>query len=208
MRHTSAQRALDLALSIAALVILSPIMAVVALLVRAEDGGPVIFRQLRAGQHGKPFRVLKFRSMHADVKGGPLLDQPLWPDGVPDSFVFKVGAGAEPALTRIGATLRRLSLDELPQLVNVLRGEMSLVGPRPEILPIVECYSLPQRRRLSVKPGITGWAQVNYPYGASVEDAREKLAYDLYYLRHRSLALDLRILLATVRVVVMQAGAR
>jgi len=204
LRHTSAQRALDLALSIAALVILSPIMAVVALLVRAEDGGPVIFRQLRAGQHGKPFRVLKFRSMHADVKGGPLLDQPLWPDGVPDSFVFKVGAGAEPALTRIGATLRRLSLDELPQLVNVLRGEMSLVGPRPEILPIVECYSLPQRRRLSVKPGITGWAQVN---GRAEINHGAKLAADLYWVDHASLRLYLWILARTALITLTGRGA-
>jgi lipopolysaccharide/colanic/teichoic acid biosynthesis glycosyltransferase len=191
-------------ISLAALVLLSPVMAAVALLVRAEDGGPAIFRQVRAGQHGEPFRLLKFRSMRPALGSVASLDRSHWREGVPDDFMFKLNTGDERNLTRIGATLRRSSLDELPQLVNVLRGHMSLVGPRPEILPIVECYNSTQRRRLAVKPGMTGWAQVN---GRAESNHGAKITADLYWVDHASLGLYLRILARTVALTITARGA-
>jgi lipopolysaccharide/colanic/teichoic acid biosynthesis glycosyltransferase len=120
-------------------------------------------------------------------------------------------AQSDPRVTRVGAFIRRMRIDELPQLINVLKGEMGFVGPRPErphfvdqLAEVIPFY----RDRACVKPGITGWAQVNYPYGASIEDARQKLSYDLYYVKHRNLFLDLLILIATVRVILFQEGAR
>jgi lipopolysaccharide/colanic/teichoic acid biosynthesis glycosyltransferase len=120
-------------------------------------------------------------------------------------------AQGDPRVTRVGAFIRRMRIDELPQLINVLKGEMGFVGPRPErphfvdqLAEVIPFY----RDRACVKPGITGWAQVNYPYGASIEDARQKLSYDLYYVKHRNLFLDLLILFATVRVILFQEGAR
>jgi lipopolysaccharide/colanic/teichoic acid biosynthesis glycosyltransferase len=139
--------------------------------------------------------VLKFRSMRTDAEARG----PAW------------AARRDPRVTRVGAIIRLTRIDELPQLINVLRGEMSLIGPRPERPHFVAQLeqALPfYRDRARVKPGLTGWAQVNYPYGASVEDARAKLSYDLYYVKHRGVWLDLMILLATVRVVLFQRGAR
>jgi lipopolysaccharide/colanic/teichoic acid biosynthesis glycosyltransferase len=140
--------------------------------------------------------VFKFRSMRVDAEAG---GTPRW------------AQTGDPRITRIGRVIRASRIDELPQLANVLRGEMSLVGPRPERPLFVEqlARAIPfYDQRAYVKPGLTGWAQVNYPYGASIEDAREKLAYDLYYVKHRSTWLDLLILLRTVRVVLFQEGAR
>jgi lipopolysaccharide/colanic/teichoic acid biosynthesis glycosyltransferase len=187
------KRVVDVVGALVGLALLWPLMGAVAIVVRRSLGSPVLFRQVRPGLHGRPFVLLKFRTMR-DQSG---------PDGrlLPDSE----------RLTRLGRFLRATSLDELPELWNVLRGEMSLVGPRPERPHFVAQLDsqIPfHADRTRVKPGITGWAQVNYPYGASVEDARQKLAYDLYYVKHRNLLLDLTILMATVRVILFQEGAR
>ncbi len=161
-----------------------------------DSPGPVLYRQQRVGLHGEPFTLLKFRSMTNDAEQG---GNPLW------------ASQQDPRITRVGSLIRPMRIDELPQLINVLRGEMSMIGPRPERPHFVEQLArvIPlYGERSYVKPGITGWAQVNYPYGASVEDARQKLSYDLYYVKNRSLLLDLLILLATVRVILFREGAR
>lgn len=181
--------------SLALLLLLLPLALLLACLVKLDSPGPVLYRQERVGLHGRPFRLLRFRSMRADAEAAG----PRW------------AAQADPRVTRVGRLMRLTRMDELPQLLNVLGGSMSLVGPRPErpcfVAQLAE--AIPHfHERTRVRPGITGWAQVNHPYGASVEDARQKLAYDLYYVQHRSLLLDLRILLATVRVVLTAAGAR
>jgi exopolysaccharide biosynthesis polyprenyl glycosylphosphotransferase len=172
-----------------------PLMVLVALLVRLDSPGPILYRQERVGLGGKPFTLLKFRSMRANAEArGPAWAQQ-----------------RDPRVTRVGSFMRRTRMDELPQLINILRGEMSFIGPRPERPHFVEqlAQAIPfYRERARVKPGLTGWAQVNYPYGASVEDARAKLSYDLYYVRNRSPLLDILILLSTVRVILFQEGAR
>jgi len=187
------RRAVDVLVSACVLALSSPVLAIAAVAIRLESPGPVIYRQRRSGLHGHEFDVLKLRTMveGAEHKGAGL--------AINEN---------DSRITRVGALLRRSSLDELPNLVNVLRGEMSLIGPRPTLPVQVAQYTELQRGRLAVKPGLTGWAQVNYPYGASVEDARAKLSYDLYYVKHRSLLLDILILFATVRVVLFQEGAR
>ena len=190
------KRALDVCVSIALLLLTLPLMVLVALLIKLDDPGAVLYRQQRIGLHGRPFTLLKFRSMTQDAeKGG----SPRW------------AQQQDPRITRVGSFIRPLRIDELPQLFNVLHGEMSLVGPRPErphfveqLARIIPLYA----ERSYVKPGLTGWAQVNYPYGASVEDARQKLSYDLYYVKNRSLMLDVLTLLATIRVVLFREGAR
>jgi lipopolysaccharide/colanic/teichoic acid biosynthesis glycosyltransferase len=186
-------RVADIALAGAALVLAAPVLGIAALAVKLENGGPVLFRQMRVGKDGGDFELLKLRTMVVGAES--------------------IGAGyavneGDARITRAGRVLRRLSFDELPQLWNVVRGDMSMIGPRPTLRYQVERYDDRQRRRLDVKPGITGWAQVNYPYGASIEDARQKLSYDLYYVKHRNLFLDLLILFATVRVILFQEGAR
>lgn len=202
MRHTSGQRVLDLILGCSALVLLSPAMLFTAALVRREDGGPVFFEQPRAGRDGKPFKVIKFRSMRPGYSGLQI-DRSEWQSGVPDGFIFKASTAGS-GQTKIGGTLRRLSLDELPQLLNVLRGEMSLVGPRPEILPIAESYNTLQRRRLEVRPGITGWAQVN---GRAESDHGTKIAADLYWVDHGSLGLYFYIIARTAVATLTGRGA-
>lgn len=186
----------DVLISLLLLFLTLPLMLCVALLIKFESAGPVFYRQERVGLNGRVFTLFKFRSMSVDAeKEG----KPLW------------ASQRDPRITRVGAFMRATRIDELPQLLNVLRGEMSFVGPRPERPHFVEQLEqiIPfYRERSWVKPGITGWAQVNYPYGASVEDAREKLAYDLYYVKNRSLFLDLLILTSTVRVILFQEGAR
>ena len=188
-----AKRAFDLVLSALALLLLAPLLAVIALWIRFDSPGPVFFRQERVGLHGRPFRIHKFRTMVHGAAGLPLT------------------VGADARITRAGAWLRRSKFDELPQLIDVLAGDMSIVGPRPErpefveqLKEIIPYYS----ERHLVKPGVTGWAQVNYPYGASVEDAIEKLRYDLYYLKNFSIQLDVMIILETVKVVFNQRGGR
>jgi sugar transferase (PEP-CTERM system associated) len=190
------KRLLDVSIALLMLCVGLPIMAVVALAIWLESGLPVIYVQERVGLHGKPFRLYKFRSMRQNAEGD---GQPVW------------ATKADQRVTRLGRFLRQTRLDELPQLFNVLLGDMSLVGPRPERPAFVNAleqeipfYAL----RHQVKPGITGWAQICFPYGASSEDARQKLQYDLYYLKNYSLFLDLNILCLTLQVVLWGKGAR
>jgi len=192
------KRLFDIVVSLAVLTITSPIMLLTALAIWVESGfkGPVIYRQVRIGQGGNPFKLLKFRSMFHDAEH----------DGVARWAMHN-----DDRITRVGRLIRNTRIDELPQLINVLRGEMSFVGPRPERPEfVVELNrNIPfyaQRHR--VKPGITGWAQIRYPYGASEKDAGEKLQYDLYYLKNRSIFLDLMIILQTAQVVFWGKGAR
>ncbi len=190
------KRLFDVSVSAFFLLITLPITLVTAILVKLESPGPILYRQQRVGLQGKPFEVLKFRSMRQDAENA----------GAPQWAKLR-----DPRVTRVGAFIRKTRIDELPQLINVLRGDMSFVGPRPERPFFVDQLSeaIPfYRERHCVKPGITGWAQINYPYGASLEDARQKLSYDLYYVKNRSLFLDLVILLSTVRVILLQEGAR
>ena len=169
-----------------ALVLLSPVILVVAAWIRIADGPGILFVQDRAGRGGVPFRMLKFRTM---VHDSVALSAQL---GISDPFGLVEN---DPRITRCGRFLRRTSLDELPQLLNVLRGQMRLVGPRPDVLPQVANYSAEDARRLEVKPGITGWAQIN---GRDDIDWPQRFALDRWYVDHRSAALDLRILWRTV----------
>ncbi|MGC9270223.1 exopolysaccharide biosynthesis polyprenyl glycosylphosphotransferase [Acidiphilium sp.] len=190
------ERILDVSLSLAILVLTAPVLLITALLIKLDSPGPIFYRQTRVGLFGAPFEIIKFRSMRADAEVG---GAPVW------------ASARDPRVTRVGAVIRLLRIDELPQLLNVLKGEMSVIGPRPERPHFVDnlAEQIPHYRDRSVaKPGITGWAQVNYPYGASVEDARRKLSYDLYYIKHRSFMLDIRICVATVRVIIFREGAR
>jgi exopolysaccharide biosynthesis polyprenyl glycosylphosphotransferase len=189
------RRALDVIGSLLLLAFAVPLLLLVAFLIRVDSTGPVLYRQSRVGLHGRIFTMLKFRSMRVDAE----VAGPCW------------ATDRDPRMTRIGAFIRATRLDEVPQLLNVLRGEMSLVGPRPERPHFVQQLAaiIPRyNERTHVLPGITGWAQINYPYGASVEDARAKLAFDLFYISKRSLLLDLHILLRTIPVVLVRIGAR
>ncbi|GAB4169174.1 MAG: TIGR03013 family PEP-CTERM/XrtA system glycosyltransferase [Rhodocyclaceae bacterium] len=189
------KRAFDLAACLALLTVAIPVMAVTALAILVESGFPVFYRQERVGQGGRTFEVVKFRSMRCDAESD---GRPRWAGSDDDR------------ITRVGRFIRRTRIDELPQIFNVLAGNMSFVGPRPERPFFVNmlCEQIPFfNTRHSVKPGITGWAQVRYKYGASVDDAIEKLQYDLYYVKNHTLFLDLVILLRTVRVVLSGEGA-
>jgi lipopolysaccharide/colanic/teichoic acid biosynthesis glycosyltransferase len=185
-RALQTKHALDRVLAAVGLAVLSPAFAGIALWIAAESGRPVILRQLRAGRHGRPFRMLKFRTMVPDaVEAGRRLGLGEDPFGiVPD----------DPRITRSGRFLRRTSLDELPQLWNVLRGEMSLVGPRPDLVEQVANYTPADRRRLAARPGITGWSQIQ---GRDEITWPERFEHDAWYVENWSLALDVRILLAT-----------
>ena len=190
------ERSVDLVVSIFGLVLMSPVMAIVAVLIRLDSPGSVLYRQERIGHDDQPFEIIKFRSMFVDAED----------DGAPQWAEFK-----DPRVTRVGAVLRRTRLDELPQLWNVLKGEMSLVGPRPERPHFVSRFGrqIPfYGVRHSVRPGITGWAQINFKYAASLEDTKRKLEYDLFYVKNRSVFLDLAILLQTLRIILWQQGAR
>ena len=194
--RAGSKRAFDLLASALIFAIAWPAMLVTALLVRLEDGGPVFYTQERVGKDGRQFRVLKFRSMRTDAEIAGL---PTW------------AAEDDPRVTRVGRIIRKLRIDELPQIVNVFKGDMSFVGPRPERGYFVDQLSgeVPYYEiRHRIKPGITGLAQVRYQYGASVGDAIEKLQYDLYYVKNNSLFLDLLILLDTVQVVLSGKGSR
>lgn len=195
-----AKRVTDIVVALAGLVLTAPLWPLVALAIRLDSPGPAIYRQLRVGRmltdRTELFMILKFRSMRADAERGT---GAVW------------AQRHDPRITRVGAFIRRTRLDELPQLINVLRGEMSLVGPRPErpefIGALIEQIPLYDERH-TVKAGLTGWAQINYPYGASIEDTRAKLGYDLYYVKNFSVAFDLLIILQTLRVVLFPSGAR
>ncbi|HET7882767.1 MAG TPA: TIGR03013 family XrtA/PEP-CTERM system glycosyltransferase [Acetobacteraceae bacterium] len=190
------KRMIDIGVSLALLLLTLPLMLLIALLVRLDSPGPILYRQERVGLYGVPFTLLKFRSMTADAEkaGGP-------------TWAKKQDA----RITRVGGFIRRLRIDELPQVINILLGHMSMIGPRPERPQFVEqlAAAIPHyKERHYVRPGLTGWAQVNYPYGASIEDARQKLSYDLYYVKNRNLLLDMLILLATIRVILFGEGVR
>jgi lipopolysaccharide/colanic/teichoic acid biosynthesis glycosyltransferase len=181
-------RALDVAIAAVALALAAPVLALAALAIRLESPGHVLYRQRRVGQHGREFDVVKLRTM---VSGAE-----------------RMGAGlavdqGDPRITRVGGFLRRTSIDELPNLVNVLRGEMAIVGPRPTVPVQVAQYTDRQRGRLAVRPGITGWAQVN---GRATLPWAERIELDLWYVEHRSPLLDLRILVRTVRLVTHGEG--
>jgi len=192
------KRAVDLSFGLLIALTTWPIMILVAICIKLEDGlrAPVIYRQERVGLGGKVFEVLKFRSMIENAESD---GQPQW------------ATENDARITRVGSVLRKYRLDELPQVFNVIRGDMSVVGPRPERPAFVEelAESIPYySERHSIKPGVTGWAQLRYSYGATSEDAIEKLQYDLYYVKNHNLPLDLLILLQTVEVVLWGKGAR
>jgi len=191
------KRAIDVLVASLVLVLLSPMLLLMALLIRLDSPGPAIFRQQRAGRGGVPFTIYKFRTMRFE------------PAAEPRRFVSANGTVChkvrhDPRVTRVGWVLRKTSLDELPQLLNVLRGDMSLIGPRPELVQIVDGYQPWQHARHLVRPGITGWWQVS---GRSDKPMHEHTELDLYYVEHISAGLDLRILLRTVRVVLCGKGA-
>jgi lipopolysaccharide/colanic/teichoic acid biosynthesis glycosyltransferase len=184
----NASRALDLLVASLTLALAAPLLALAAILIKLESRGPVFYRQRRVGRDGKPFELWKLRTM---VPGAE-----------------SMGAGiyvveGDPRITRTGRLLRRFSLDELPNLINVLRGEMAIVGPRPTVQEQVDRYTDRQRRRLEVKPGITGWAQVN---GRTSLPWPERIELDVWYVEHRSLRLDLRILARTIRMLATGHG--
>jgi len=191
-----AKRIIDVALSGLLAIISLPIALLTAAAIKLESKGPILYTQMRVGEGDAPFKILKFRSMchEAERECGAA-----W------------ASAHDSRITKVGRVIRKLRIDELPQLYNILRGDMSFVGPRPERPEFVE--DLKQQipyysQRFAVKPGLTGWAQVNYPYGASIEDAEEKLQYDLYYIKRLSLLLDLSIILRTAKVVLLGTGAR
>ncbi len=194
--RTAVKRVFDVLFSTLILTLTAPIMLITALVIKLESRGPVFYKQERVGLNGEVFEVIKFRSMRTDAEK----------DGKPRWATVN-----DDRVTKVGRFIRRVRIDELPQLLNVLRGEMSLVGPRPErqffvdeLIAKVPYYAV----RHSVKPGVTGWAQVRYEYGSTVEDSVEKLQYDLYYVKNHTLFLDLLIMLETVAVVLTGKGAR
>ncbi|MBI5643621.1 MAG: TIGR03013 family PEP-CTERM/XrtA system glycosyltransferase [Deltaproteobacteria bacterium] len=190
------KRVFDAVLSVIGFVIVSPIMLIAAIAIRLESKGPVIFKQIRVGENQQKFEIYKFRSMRTDAESST---GPVW------------AQANDSRVTNVGRFIRATRIDELPQLVNILKGEMSFVGPRPERPFFVEQLKekIPYyEMRMVVKPGITGWAQIKYPYGASYSDALEKLQYDIYYIKNMSPMLDIMIILLTVKVVLTGKGAR
>jgi sugar transferase (PEP-CTERM system associated) len=190
------KRLIDVILSTVGLILAAPIMLIIAILIKLDSPGPVLFRQERVGEGAKVFVLLKFRSMRVDAESKT---GPIW------------ASEDDQRATRVGRFIRKVRIDELPQMINVLKGDMSFVGPRPERPQFIDMlekeipfYSL----RHSVKPGITGWAQVRCEYGASVEDAMEKLQYDIYYIKNMSLLFDLSIVLETTKTVLLGEGSR
>jgi len=190
------KRIVDIAAAVLIGAFAVPVFVLTAIAIKLDSAGPVLYWQERVGRDERVFRVCKFRSMTVDAEK---TTGAVW------------ASERDPRVTRVGRVIRRFRIDELPQLLNVLRGEMSLVGPRPErpeivakLAEAIQCYDY----RHFVRPGITGWAQICYPYGATLEDAQQKLAYDLYYLKNWSLMLDLQIMLQTVKVVLFGRGAR
>jgi len=190
------KRAFDIALACLLLIVTAPVMVAVPLAIYLESGLPIIIRQQRVGLAGRVFNLIKFRSMRINAEA----------DGMPQWAALN-----DSRVTKVGRILRRTRIDELPQIFNILKGDMSFVGPRPERAYFVDQFSerIPfYGARHSVKPGLTGWAQVRFAYSASIEDGAKKLQYDLYYVKNHTLILDVMILLATVKVVLMAQGAR
>lgn len=190
------KRLFDIIVSVVLLIAMSPVVAAAALAIRFDSKGPIFYRQNRVGLYGVPYRITKLRSMRSDAEAA---GKAIW------------AAERDPRITRVGQFLRKTRIDEIPQAWNVLKGEMSFVGPRPErpefVAELEEAIPFYAERHM-VKPGLTGWAQINYPYGASIEDASAKLEYDLYYAKNYTPFLDIVILLQTVRVVLWPEGAR
>jgi sugar transferase (PEP-CTERM system associated) len=189
------RRLLDVTLSTIGLLLSLPLMALAAVAVKLDSRGPVLYRQTRVGQRNHHFTIMKFRSMRIDAEP----DGPVWAEE------------DDPRITRVGRLIRKLRIDELPQFINIIRGEMSFIGPRPERPEFVEQLEreIPYySQRHLVKPGLTGWAQIRYPYCASIEDAVQKLQYDLYYIKNQSLLLDVITLFETTRIVLFGRGAR
>jgi sugar transferase (PEP-CTERM system associated) len=189
------KRLFDLVFALFGLIITAPIMLLTAIAIRIEYPGPIFYLQHRVGMDGKDFKVIKFRSMRQDAEK----DGPKW------------ASQNDPRTTRVGRIIRKLRIDELPQFINVIKNDMSFVGPRPErryfvdqLEKAIPFYAL----RMHAKPGITGWAQINYPYGDTVEDAKEKLKFELYYMKHRSMWLDLVIIFQTIKVAVKGRGSQ
>jgi sugar transferase (PEP-CTERM system associated) len=196
--HGTFERAFDVGASLVLLSITLPVMLLTALAIRIEDGrrASLLYRQTRVGQYGRPFELLKFRSMREDAEAAGV---PVW------------AKKNDSRVTRVGSFIRKTRIDELPQIFNVLKGEMSFVGPRPERPQFVAQLNerIPYyRERHTIKPGITGWAQLCYPYGSSEQDAAEKLQYDLFYVKNHSLLFYLAILVQTVEVILWGKGAR
>ncbi len=189
------KRALDIAVAIVLLIAFTPFLALAALAIKIDDGGPILYSQERITRNDRPFNIYKLRTMRTDAEAAGAV----W------------AAKRDARITRVGNFLRQSRVDEMPQLFNVLAGHMSLVGPRPErpkfVAELAEHLPL-YRERHMVKAGLTGWAQINYPYGASIEDARSKLSYDLFYVKNFSILFDLLIILQTLRVVLWPSGAR
>ena len=197
------KRISDIVISLMVIILFSPLFIILSILIVVESGFPVFFLQKRAGQFNKPFFILKFRSMKPQQNHTS--DNPYqWKDGVPEDFIFKQSSSNSDSITRIGKFLRKSSLDELPQFFNVLKGDMSFIGPRPEIVDIVNCYDQTQMKRLAVKPGITGWAQVN---GRSEINHGEKIKLDLEYIEKHGLFIDLKIFVLTFIKVFTGKGA-
>lgn len=189
------KRAVDIAAALTMLVFFAPLLALVAVLIKLDSPGPILYRQKRVGRDGGVFDILKFRSMVTDAEKNGVC----WAKKNDDR------------VTRVGKVIRKLRIDEMPQAFNIMRGEMSFVGPRPErpeFVKLLESEVPSYQMRHAVRPGLTGWAQVKYVYGASVEDARVKLQYDLYYIKHFSLWRDVLIMLMTVRVALFGLGSR
>ncbi len=189
------KRGFDILFALIGLIVSFPIMLLTAIIIRLESPGPIFYLQQRVGKDGKDFKVIKFRSMRQDAeKAGPQ-----W------------ASENDPRVTRVGRIIRKIRIDELPQFINVIKNDMSFVGPRPErryfvdqLEKVIPFYAL----RMHAKPGITGWAQINYPYGDTIEDAKEKLKYELFYMKHRTLWLDLVIIFQTVKVAIKARGAQ
>lgn len=189
------KRFFDVSISIVCLIALAPLFLIISILIKLDSRGPAIYRQTRVGEHGKGFNIYKFRSLKENAEEAT---GPVWASAMDTRF------------TRVGRVIRKLRLDELPQLLNVIKGDMSFVGPRPErpyfvdkLKEVIPYYEM----RTIVKPGITGWAQIKYPYGISLEDAIEKLQYDIYYIKNMSPILDLLIFFETIKVVLTRRGA-
>ena len=189
------KRGFDIFFALIGLVVSAPIMLITAIIIRLDSPGPIFYLQQRVGKDGKDFKVIKFRSMKQDAEQGG----PQW------------ASENDPRVTRVGRIIRKIRFDELPQFINVIKNDMSFVGPRPErryfvdqLEKVIPFYAL----RMHARPGITGWAQINYPYGDTIEDAKEKLKFELYYMKHRSLWLDLVIIFQTVKVAIKARGAQ
>src|SRR5581483_12277992 len=190
-----ARRVLNAGLAIIGFVLALPLMLITAIAVKLDSVGPIFYTQERVGKNGRRFRIIKFRSMRTDAEK----DGAVW------------ALQSDPRVTRVGRVIRKLRLDELPQFINVIRGDMNFVGPRPERPVFVEQLEkeIPYySQRHLVKPGLTGWAQIKYSYGASVEDAMEKLRYDLYYIKNQNLLLDAAIVFETIKTVLFGRGGR